>query len=119
MALPTFTPVRPPRPGTAVKPEIKLWKTEFGDGYTQAAPAGLNHIRKTLTLNWDLLTPSEANAMTGFLTERGGYKPFYYTPSDDTDSIKWTCEDWEDKRADSGMREVSMTFKQCFGLYED
>ena len=49
MALLTFTPPVGPSPGTAHKPTVNLFETEFGDGYSQPTPKGLNHVRKSVT----------------------------------------------------------------------
>src|SRR5690606_29261995 len=44
-AIPTFDPPFAPSPGAQNKPEIKILQAEFGDGYSQPTPNGLNHIR--------------------------------------------------------------------------
>lgn len=118
MALQTFSPPIPPSPGTTAKPKLKLLKAEFGDGYTQSARDGLNHIRKTLSLEWEILLPDQAKQITDFFELQGGDIPFYYTPSDETTPIKWTCEEWDDKRTDGGLRNVTCTFEQSFSLEE-
>jgi phage-related protein len=116
MALLTFTPPIPPSPGTTNKPKVGVFKAEFGDGYTLSAPAGINNIKRVLTLQWDLLSPTNANIITSFFTARLGTQPFYYTPSDESTPVKWTCEEWSDRRGKSGMRSVNCTFEQSFTL---
>ncbi len=116
MAIPTFTPPKPPSPGTERKPELKIKTTEFGDGYTQETADGLNHIRRTISLTWETLTPTERNTIDSFMTERGGYLPFYYTPSDESTPVKWTCKEWGDRSGKMGFKTFSATFKQYFGL---
>ena len=116
MSFATFTPPIAPSPGTQVKPKIKLLKAEFGDGYTQYTPDGLNSIKRSLTLNWETLLPSQAASIVSFLTAQGGYKPFYYTPSDETTPIKWLCEVWDDKRGNGGLRTVNATFEESFNI---
>lgn len=104
MALPIFNPVVAPSPGTTRAPEISLNKVSFGDGYTQASPKGLNHIRRTLTLKWDGLSPADAKSIEDFFVERGGYKPFLYMHHSDNVQRKWTCEQW------SGVSGTPSTF---------
>src|SRR5690606_11010776 len=94
MTIPTFNPAVAPSPGTQRTPEIALNKASFGDGYTQASPKGLNHIRRVLTLKWDGLAPDEGLALESFFAERGGYKPFWYEHHSDGVRRKWTCESW-------------------------
>jgi len=114
MALNTFNPDPPPSPGTDLKRKPKLLKADFGDGYTQAAADGINWIKGTLTLTWDNLTLSQAVAIDNFFIAQGGYIPFYYTPSDDTAPMKWTCEDWSVKRGQGGIRTITATLTQNF-----
>ena len=94
MTLPTFTPPVAPSPGTGHNPEISLRKAEFGDGYTQASPAGLNHIREVIALRWDGIDLDTTQALRICVEERGGYKPFYYKPYGFVTAMKWTCAEW-------------------------
>jgi phage-related protein len=116
MTLATFTPPRKPDRGTEDTPKVKVLKAEFGDGYTQSSPDGLNHIRRQMTLSWEMLNPTQAAAITGFFVAQLGCTPFWWTPSDETTPVKWTCEDWKDKRGDGGFRTVQATFVQSFNL---
>lgn len=116
MALQTFTPPVPPSPGTSDRPEIKLHTADFGDGYTQETPDGLNHIRRVIVLKWEMLTPAQCASILSFLRQRGGWEPFWYTPSDETVAIKWTCKEWDDQRLKNGLRSLSATLKQSFSL---
>lgn len=94
MAISTFAPEVAPSPGTQRSPEVSLTRASFGDGYTQAAPKGLNHIRRTLSLKWDGLTPVQIAALESFMVEQGGYKPFYFTHLPEGVRRKWTCDTW-------------------------
>lgn len=94
MPLETFSPSIAPSPGTKTKPSVSLWKAEFGDGYTQAAPRGLNHIRDTISLRWDGITEAQALELRDFFESKGGYRPFYYQPRGRNAPMKWTCNDW-------------------------
>ncbi|SER25740.1 Phage-related protein [Faunimonas pinastri] len=116
MALRVFYPPIPPSPGTSDKPKLTLLKAEFGDGYTQTTRAGLNHIRRVLSLNWDRLLPDQAAFIVNFLEAHGGDTSFYYTPSDELRAVKWTCEEWESKKNGNDGCSVSATFEQSFSL---
>ena len=94
MALPTFNPPIAPSPGQAQEPRIQLRKAEFGDGYTQASPRGLNHIRQVVTLRWDGLTSDQMQELRTFFEGRAGYRVFLYQPHGFTEPLKWTCEEW-------------------------
>jgi phage-related protein len=118
MPLQTFNPPRPPAPGTLSKPEYKILEAEFGDGYSQPTPDGLNHIRRTISLEWENLTPIEANQILNFIIAHKGVTPFYYTPSDETTPIKWTCKEHEDARTKGGLRTVTLMLREDFTLEE-
>ncbi|MCS3740224.1 phage tail protein [Rhizobium sp. BK661] len=109
----TFYPPIDPSPSTGRKVEFKLLKAEFGDGYTGIARQGINHRRRKLTLNWDVLTDEQADEITGFLNERGGDETFHYTPPREDMPVKWTCETYDDNVVD-GVRRISAEFIQSF-----
>jgi hypothetical protein len=66
-------------------------------------PDGLNFVRRTLSLQWDLLTPAEADAFEAFFVANVP-APFWYQPSDESTPIKWTCEDWDFTTGKGGFR---------------
>jgi phage-related protein len=111
----TFKPPVRPSPGTGNKPEIKLLEADFGDGYTQGAPDGLNHIRRVLSLTWEMLLPAQMNEIVDFFTRHGGHTPFLYTPSNEGEPVKWKCKDWSDTRAGDGMKVVA-TLREDFTI---
>lgn len=117
MNVPTFTPPVAPSPGTTRKMKLKLLKADFGDGLSQVTRDGMNSMRRTLSLTWDVLTPDQAAAITGFLEGQGGADPFLYTPSDESDPVLWRCEEWEDKATAGGFRSVTATLEQSFDVF--
>lgn len=116
MALAVFNPPVQPSPGTTDKPEVKLLEAEFGDGYTQVAADGMNHIRRIVTLKWDCLLPDQAEAIMSFLRSKGGCEPFLYTVADDSTQVRWTCKEFS--RTYETPNTVTATFRQDFSLGE-
>jgi phage-related protein len=114
MALATFNPPVKPSPGTAHQPKVNLWEAEFGDGYSQPTPKGLNHIRKSVSLKWDGLSYSQMRAIVGFFEGKQGCVPFKYQPYGEPAVLKWTCKDWS-YSADAPWK-VSATLEQSFTL---
>jgi phage-related protein len=119
-----FIPPQEPSPGAQNKPEIKILQAEFGDGYSQAAPAGLNNVRSVLTLQWDYLEGCERDGIIKFLECRGGTEPFIFRLPKDrqwamTDEqisrFVYTCADWSDTAIEAGLYNVNATFRQWFG----
>lgn len=113
MSMPTFDPVVKPSPGTAITPQANLLKADFGDGYSQSTPKGLNHIRKTVSLKWDALTLEQMYSITDFFENLRGCDPFYYQPFGLRTPLKWTCADWKANTSD-GIWSVSAEIVQSF-----
>lgn len=113
MPLPTFKPPIGPSPGTAHKPTVNLWEAEFGDGYSQPTPKGINHIKKSVSLVWKTLTEDQMHEIIDFFEKQGGNKPFYYRPFGERYSIKWTCKEFAPS-SDDGLWAVTATFVQSF-----
>ena len=115
MALTVFTPPLPPSVGMKRKPEIKLLKAEFGDGYTQIARDGINHIRQVVELQWDALAAWQANAILAFLEARGGDQAFFYTLPGFSTPRRWTCQEWEDTAISAnGYRSIRAVLREDF-----
>ncbi|MGJ3264871.1 MAG: phage tail protein [Salinarimonas sp.] len=116
MSAPLFQPPVAPAPGVTVKPKLKLLKAEFGDGYTQTMRDGLNHMRRTVKLEWPILRVEHAREIVGFFEERGGDLPFLFQLPDDAAPLRYTCEEWDSRYLQAGLRAVSATFEQDFNL---
>ena len=95
MAAPTFTPPVDPSVGTSDRPVVSLHKAEFGDGYSQASPRGIQHIKRKIALRWEVLDAEDKSAINAFLTERAGYRPFLYKLPGEALALPYTCEEWE------------------------
>jgi phage-related protein len=114
MAFLTFTPPRPPGDTTTDKPEVSVLANDFGSGYVQSVADGLNNIRRVMTLTWETLVPTDFQALDSFLRARRGCEPFFWTPSDETTPILWTCKEWDNAREMGGFYRFSATFRQSF-----
>lgn len=114
MALETFAPPIGPSPGTAHKPQIKIREAEFGDGYSQPTPDGINHIRRTVSLKWDGLTYAQMKAINDFFVQQKGTIPFYYKPFGEEAPVKWTCQEWT-RNTDDGVWKVTAALVESFG----
>lgn len=116
MPLQTFNPPLAPVVGSSVRNELKLRRTEFGDGYTQITRDGMNHHRVTPSLRWELLDPEQLVAIDDFLKHHGGDTPFYYTLPGQMTPTKFTCEEWTWSGMSAGYASLDATFKQSFDL---
>lgn len=53
---------------------------EFGDGYAQRAPDGINSKRMVVSLRFDSVRDGRAAEVVEFLKARGATEPFLFTP---------------------------------------
>lgn len=113
MGIPTFTPPIGPSPGTSHKPTVNLWEADFGDGYSQPTPKGINHIKRAVSLKWAVLTLEQMQEITGFFERMGGNQPFYFQPFGEHRTRKWTCKEW-DFTTDSGIWTVAANLVESF-----
>ena len=113
MALTTFNPSVRPSPGTSFKPQVKVLEAEFGDGYSQPTPDGINNIRQKVDLTWDALTETQMNQINNFFTNRKGSQAFYFRPAGYSTPLKWTCKEWSRTLSD-GVWKVQASLVQSF-----
>lgn len=114
MSHPVFRPPVTPSPGMKNTPEVRIRKAEFGDGYTAAMPDGLNTVRASYSLSWDVLFPDEADAIVAFLEAQKGTTPFFYTVPNTSRQVQFTCETWTDQTNAAGYRAITATFRENF-----
>ena len=111
MALNTFSPPRLPT-SQGVQRQIRVLSTDFGDGYNQVSPDGINAEYRTLSLRWENLRPEQAAAITNFLSTQKS-QPFLWRSPYDSATAKWRCIQWnEDQRAT--VVNISAEFKEVF-----
>ena len=61
--------------------ELSINSVVFGDGYKQDIPIGINHSVEVIEATWSILDQSTSEDLMQFFIDRGGYKPFYWTPA--------------------------------------
>lgn len=114
MTTPVFTPPTSPSAGATDRPELKILQAEFGDGYNQPTPDGVNHIRTTLALKFELLEAEERSEIVDFLTARKGVEPFLYQLPGSPSARLYTCAEWETTALAASLFTVSATLRQSF-----
>lgn len=116
MPLPTLVPPKAPSVGATAEPKLNLRETEFGDGYTERSPNGLNHLREAWELKFELLTAAQSATLRAFLQERGGYKAFLYTPPGEPSPMRVICRKWKRTFDEADRQTVTLSLEQDFGL---
>lgn len=84
----TFTPPIGVSYRTSVTKNYRTLENDFGDGYTQVVPDGMNSVLEVWSLSWDSLTDSQANEIEDFLDAQGGTPFEWETPKNDTRRFK-------------------------------
>ncbi len=112
-AFPNITPSRGSRAGV----EARVLKAQFGDGYAQRAPDGLNHLTKTYEFELRAAPAADLNTVLNFLVARGGREPFTFQPQGYAAAVKWVCERWSEPEWISPTHgSLSATFIRDFSL---
>lgn len=110
----TFTPSIAPSPGTMHRPQLKIRQADFGDGYSQPTPDGINHIRQVIELRWDVLEAFEKAEIIAFFERHQGTRPFHYQVPGDCRRT-WTCADWSVQTLPAQLFSITATIRQYFG----
>lgn len=91
----------------------KVKKMQFGDGYQQRTPDGINNILLNLDFSFDNRNNDEATAIIHFLTARRGVESFLFTPPPPYGvSKRFVCADWTDTRAFYNDISIKVKFEE-------
>lgn len=86
-------------------------RAQFGDGYSQAVPDGINHT----TQEWPLTFAgheADMQALVDFLAAHVG-RSFQWKPLLGPIAL-WQCDSWQPKDEGGGWFTVTATFQQTF-----
>lgn len=84
----TFLPPKNPQAPLDVKNQARVLMPQFGNGFPEVAPDGINVTLKNVTLNFDVLDQNDFTAINTFITTNLSV-PFYYTLPDETTARLW------------------------------
>lgn len=102
--------------GSAKTLMARIASSQFGDGYEQRAPDGLNPLKQV----WDLVITSAdvaiADEIDAFIAPRLGLTAFTWTPPRQTTGLRWKCTDFRRTLNEQlGEHSLSLRFEQVFG----
>lgn len=112
----TFTPPFAPSFGLSRQVTPRVLSAGFGDGYRQDAGDGLNAIPRSLSLQWNMLSSDEADAIEGFFIAEKGYLAFFWTDPREASPRLWKCPTWSRTSPSGRVDSISATFEQVFDL---
>lgn len=81
----------PPDFGMEPTPVANVDEVQFGDGYTQRKPAGINYKRTDWSVNWTVLEQDEYDTLYAFLYARLRLTPFWWTPPWESQPKRYIC----------------------------
>jgi phage-related protein len=93
-----------------IQPRVSV--ARFGDGYEQRAVDGMNAILKVVSFSVSNITASERTALDAFLTEKGGWEPFYWTIPIEGSARLWVCGQWSFAGSQANLVSVSLNFRE-------
>lgn len=95
-----------------VKPRVK--KAQFGGGYAQTAPDGINPFVESWSIQYIPLTTSERSTMWAALFAVGGWDYLTWQPPGDT-AKKWkVVGDITETPASGDLYTLAFTLERCY-----
>ena len=92
---------------------------QFGDGYEQVAPKGINNKRETWNITWGGITAAEKTTIVAVLDTVGSWGILTWTPCDETVQRKFRLDKSGYKiqvQGNNGIYSVSCTLRQVFDI---
>jgi len=111
MATQTFT-WAPTVAGSSGDATLLVNKAQFGDGYAQRSPDGLNNRSSSYSLTF-VGDAAKISAIMAFLDARAGGEAFYWTPLLRAQSL-FTCEKYTEPTKDGDVYTMTAQFDQTF-----
>lgn len=94
--------------------EPRVTRVQFGDGYEQRVPNGLNTMPAKFNLTFENREEAEKNQIIAFLKARAGVQNFNWTPPGETTPLKFVCRKWADQFVKANRYTISASFEQVF-----
>lgn len=95
--------------------EPKVLINDFGDGYSQRVPDGINTIRRTISVTF-LGSRSDIDTYNNFFTNLAGASNFSWTPPGEDTERKWICPKWTITDMSNNIQELTATFREVYDL---
>lgn len=82
---------RNPDYGLAEDPEFKVKSVNFGDGFVQSQPDGLNSVKRVWSLTWGDLSEAEKDLLYDFFISRKGVYSFLWIKPLTNEAVPVVC----------------------------
>lgn len=102
-----------PAPGFTVTESSRVREAQFGDGYSQSYPEGINSgvFKYSLRFNG---THEEIEEILSFLRSKRGSQEFTFTPPFTSTEVKVVCKEWSRDMQDKWHSTLSCEFLRVY-----
>lgn len=102
-------------PGTKLREAPRVRAMQFGDGYSQRQPDGLNGIAQEWDVVFRAVSLDAGNELIAFLRTQAGVTAFTWAPVWSTSTIVVLCPEWTRTELDDfGFSDITARFVQTF-----
>ncbi|KAA0015506.1 phage tail protein [Salinicola corii] len=95
-----------------ITPQANVDTVQYGDGYEQRRPAGINYVKHQASVQWSSLTRDEFDQVYPFLKDRLSLTPFLWTEPSETTPRRWICDAVAKAEINARFWRVSATFRE-------
>ncbi len=100
---------------TRLDEEARVAESRFGDGYAQRAPAGLNSLDESWSVNLRAVSRSAGDEIIAFFRTHRGVTPFDWTPPFTSVSGRWVCKRWTRTALDEAdTSDITAVFERVY-----
>jgi phage-related protein len=103
-----------PSTGYSKQASTRIKAIEFGDGYIQRTPNGINNTKYTWDLSFNNRRYEVINSMEAFLIDKKGSRHFLWTPPDELVEYTVVCSTWSSNVGSPIHKSLNCTFEQVF-----
>lgn len=107
---------REPDYGLNDSPTFRVRRAQFGDGYEQRSPDGLNSVRRSWSVTWSVISEYDRVALMGFFKQMAGVNSFEWIVPDSGEMVRVTCDDPSATHDSFSNHTVTATFKEVFEI---
>lgn len=104
----TFTYVADFGSSKTSEPSVRI--TKFGDGYEARQAFGINNIKKSWDLTFNLRENSEADLIEAFFDSHAAVDSFTWTPIYESTPVQVVCRSWTRSASQASRSSITAKF---------
>lgn len=112
----TLTPaLNPSMSGSSGSEAPRVIRAQFGDGYAQSSPDGLNVSPLAFNAMWENMLNADAESIKTFLRAHVG-QTFYYLLPSEVSARKWQASKWSWNYTSGETQSLTVSLEEHFDL---